>query len=271
LADSRYLHQFSITSRHSGGSLIGRRAVVAGGRGSPHTLRKVVGMAREKILVVDDEVKIVHVVRAYLEKEGYQVVAAYDGQQALDAARREHPDLIILDLMLPEMSGWDVCRSLRQESDVPVIMLTAQDEDTDKIVGLKLGADDYVTKPFNPKELMARVQAVLRRAGREAPKTRLLKAGGLRIDVDRREVRIDEREVHLTPTEFDLLVALAEHPGRVLSREQLLDRVAGGYLEGYDRAIDSHIKNLRQKIEPDPRRPRYVLTAFGVGYKFAGG
>ncbi len=227
-------------------------------------------MAREKVLVVDDEVKIVRVVRAYLEKDGYQVVEAYDGRQALDTARQEKPDLIILDLMLPELSGWDVCRVLRQESNVPVIMLTAQDEDTDKIVGLELGADDYVTKPFNPKELMARVHAIFRRLGRQAVEAKVLGSGDLKIDVDRREIRLAGREVRLTPTEFDLLVALAEHPGRVLSREQLLDRVLGGSLEGYDRAIDSHIKNLRQKIEPDPRRPRYVLTAFGVGYKFAG-
>ncbi len=226
-------------------------------------------MAREKILVVDDEVKIVRVVRAYLEKEGYQVLEAYDGRQALDVARKERPDLLILDLMLPELSGWDVCRTIRQESDVPVIMLTAQDEDTDKIVGLELGAGDYVTKPFNPKELMARVHAILRRIGRQTAETKVLGSGDLRIDVERREVRVAGEEVRLTPTEFDLLVALAEHAGRVLSREQLLDRVLGGSLEGYDRAIDSHIKNLRQKIEPDPKKPRYVLTAFGVGYKFA--
>ena len=227
-------------------------------------------MAREKILVVDDEVKIVRVVKAYLEKEGYQVAEAYDGRQALESARREHPDLVILDLMLPEMSGWDVCRTLRQESNIPVIMLTAQDEDTDKIVGLELGADDYVTKPFNPKELMARVHAILRRVGRQAVETRILGSGELKIDLDRREVRVAGAEVHVTPTEFDLLVTLAEHPGRVHTREQLMDRVLGGTMEGYDRAIDSHIKNLRQKIEPDPRKPRYVLTAFGVGYKFAG-
>jgi len=227
-------------------------------------------MAREKILVVDDEVKIVRVVKAYLDKEGYQVLEAYDGRQALELVRKERPDLVILDLMLPEISGLEACRIIRQESNTPVIMLTAQDDDTDKIVGLELGADDYVTKPFNPKELMARVHAVLRRQGRQAVEVRLLGAGDLTIDVDRREVRVAGEEVRLTPTEFDLLVALAEHPGRVLSREQLLDRVLGGSLDGSDRAIDSHIKNLRQKIEPDPRAPRYVLTAFGVGYKFAG-
>lgn len=226
-------------------------------------------MAKEKILVVDDEVKIVGLVRAYLEKDGYQVVAAHDGRQALEVARNERPDLVVLDLMLPEISGWDVCRTLRMESKVPVIMLTAQDEDTDKIVGLELGADDYMTKPFNPRELVARVHAILRRSGEQTAQAKVLGMGDLRIDVEKREVRIAGEEVRLTPTEFDLLVTLAEHPGRVMSREQLLDRVLGGSLEGYDRAIDSHIKNLRQKIEPDPRRPRYVLTAFGVGYKFA--
>ena len=227
-------------------------------------------MAREKILVVDDEIKIVKVVRAYLEKDGYQVLEAYDGRQALDSARKERPDLLIVDLMLPEISGWDVCRTLRQESNVPVIMLTAQDEDTDKIVGLELGADDYVTKPFNPKELLARVHAIFRRSARQTVETAtLLGTGDLKIDVRKREVKVGGEIVHLTPTEFDLLVMMAQQPGRVFSREQLLDGVLGGSLEGYDRAIDSHIKNLRQKIEPEPRKPRYVLTAFGVGYKFA--
>ncbi len=226
-------------------------------------------MAREKVLVVDDEVKITQVVRAYLEKDGYQVVEASDGRQALEVARREHPNLIILDLMLPEVSGWDVCRTLRQESDVPIIMLTAQDEDTEKIVGLEIGADDYVTKPFNPKELLARIHALLRRAGRAPAGARILGVGGLRIDTEKREVRVDRREVRLTPTEFDLLAALAESPGRVLSREQIMDRLLGGSLDGYDRAVDSHVKSLRQKIESDPRTPRYVLTVFGVGYKLA--
>ena len=226
-------------------------------------------MANDRILVVDDEVKIVRVVKAYLEKDGFQVLEAYDGRQALEAARKERPDLVVLDLMLPEVSGWDVCRILRQESGVPVLMLTARDEDTDKIVGLELGADDYVTKPFNPKELVARVRAILRRVGRQATEVKLLGTGELRIDVEKREVRAGGKEVRLTPSEFDLLVTLAEKPGRVWTREQLLERVMGGASEGYDRAVDSHIKNLRQKIEPDPRKPRYVLTAFGVGYKFA--
>jgi DNA-binding response OmpR family regulator len=223
-----------------------------------------------KILVVDDEVKIARVVRAYLEREGYGVVEAHDGRQALEVARREKPDVVILDLMLPEVSGWDVCRALRQESSVPILMLTARDEDTDKIVGLELGADDYVTKPFNPKELVARVRAILRRAGPQRAAGRVIVAGDLRIDMERREVRMAGQEVHLTPTEFDLLRAMAEHRGRVFSRSQLMEAALGEAFEGYDRAIDSHIKNLRQKIEPEPRRPRYVQTVFGVGYRFSG-
>jgi DNA-binding response OmpR family regulator len=223
-----------------------------------------------KILVVDDEVKIARVVRAYLEREGYGVVEAHDGRQALEMARREKPDVVILDLMLPEISGWDVCRALRKESAVPILMLTARDEDTDKIVGLELGADDYVTKPFNPKELVARVRAILRRAGPQRAAEQVIAAGDLRIDTERREVRLAGREVHLTPTEFDLLRTMAEHRGRVFSRSQLMEAALGETFEGYDRAIDSHIKNLRQKIEPEPRRPRYVQTVFGVGYRFSG-
>lgn len=225
----------------------------------------------EKILVVDDEVKIVRVVRAYLEREGFRVVEAHDGKDALDVARREKPDLVVLDLMLPEVSGWDVCRALRQESSIPILMLTARDEDTDKIVGLELGADDYMTKPFNPKELVARVRAIFRRIGPQRVGGDVIVAGDLRIDLGKREVLVEGRQVHLTPTEFDLLKVMAQHPGRVFSRAQLLDLVAGVSFEGYDRAVDSHIKNLRQKVENDPRKPRYVLTVFGVGYKFVSG
>lgn len=223
---------------------------------------------KEKILVVDDEERIVGIVRAYLEREGYRVLAARDGKEALALAAKEKPDLIVLDLMLPEMSGWDVCRELRRDSTVPVIMLTARDDDTDKIVGLELGADDYLTKPFNPKELVARVRAVLRRA-RPAPAAKAFAVGNLVIDVERHEVRRSGTPVALTPSEFALLETLAGSPGRVFTRLQLLERVQGEAFEGYERAIDSHIKNLRQKIEDDPRRPRLVLTVFGVGYKFA--
>jgi DNA-binding response OmpR family regulator len=222
----------------------------------------------ERVLVVDDEERIVSIVRAYLEKEGYRVLTARDGQEALTVFQRERPNLVILDLMLPTVSGWDVCRELRRTSDVPVLMLTARDDDTDKIVGLEIGADDYITKPFNPKELVARVHAVLRRTRPAAP-ANVLSRGDLVIDVARHEVRRSGEVVSLTPTEFSLLEALAGSPGRVYSRLQLLERVQGEAYEGYERAIDSHIKNLRQKLEVDPRRPHFVLTVFGLGYKFA--
>jgi len=220
-----------------------------------------------KILVVDDEKKIVDIVKAYLEREGYQVAVAFEGRTALDLVQRQLPDLIVLDLMLPEITGWDVCRTLRKESDVPIIMLTARDETTDKIVGLELGADDYVTKPFDPKELVSRVKAVLRRSeGKRVSKGRL-KVADLSIDIEKRLVRRGDETIKLTPIEFELLRVLAENPGRVYSRMQLLDLVQGDAYEGYDRTIDSHIKNLRRKIEPDPNKPRYIITVYGVGYK----
>ena len=224
----------------------------------------------KKILVVDDEKKIVDIVEAYLKREGYQALAAYDGKLALEMARQQRPDLIILDLMLPEISGWDICRTLRKESDVPIIMLTARDELTDKIVGLELGADDYVTKPFDPKELISRVKAVLRRSeSRLAPRD-LLEVGDLSIDVERRVVRRGTELIELTSTEFDILRVLAERPGRVYSRMQLLDKVQGDAYEGYERTMDSHIKNLRKKLEPDPDHPSHIITVYGVGYKLQG-
>ena len=225
-------------------------------------------MAHKKILVVDDEKKIVDIVKAYLERDGYKVIVAYDGRLALQMARSESPELIVLDLMLPEVSGWDVCRSLRTESNVPIIMLTARDDDSDKIVGLELGADDYVVKPFNPKELVSRVRAVLRRAEGTAVKTKRIEFADLSIDLERHEVKRGDRLVELTLTEFELLRVLAEAPGRVYSRMQLLEKVQGSAYEGYERTIDSHIKNLRKKVETDPERPKYVITVRGVGYKF---
>jgi DNA-binding response OmpR family regulator len=227
-------------------------------------------MAGETILVVDDEPKIVKTVRAYLESAGFRVVTAHDGQTALTVYRHEKPALVILDLGLPRLDGIDVTRTLRRDSNVPIIMLTARVEEADKLVGLELGADDYVTKPFSPRELVARVRAVLRRTGDEreqAPPP--IVAGELTIDLERRQVEVDGRSVELTATEFDLLVVLARHPGRVFTRLELLDRVQGYTFEGYERTIDAHIKNLRQKIEADPKRPRYLLTVYGVGYKFA--
>lgn len=222
-----------------------------------------------KILVVDDEQKIVNIVKAYLEGEGYRVIVAYDGKAALEMARNESPALIILGLLLPEVSGWEVCRTLRAQSNVPITMLTARDEDADKIVGLELGADDYVTKPFNPRELMSRVRAVLRRARGAARKGENIEIGDLSIDWERHEVRRGNALVELTPTEFELLGVLAEAPGRVYSRMQLLDKIQGVAYEGYERTVDSHIENLRRKVEADPERPRYIVTVRGAGYKLA--
>jgi DNA-binding response OmpR family regulator len=226
-------------------------------------------MSGETILVVDDETKIVKTVRSYLQSAGFRVVAAADGQLALTQFRRERPALVILDLGLPEVDGLDVARTLRRESNVPIIMLTARVDEADRLIGLELGADDYVTKPFSPRELVARVRAVLRRARgeRDQPAAPMM-VGDVTIDIERRSVVVAGRSADLTPTEFDLLAVLARHPGRVFTRLELLDRVQGYAFQGYERTIDAHIKNLRQKIEPDPRNPRYVETVYGVGYRF---
>jgi DNA-binding response OmpR family regulator len=222
-----------------------------------------------KILVVDDEREIVKVVRAYLEQGGFRVVSAFDGQEALTLFRHEKPDLVILDLSLPKIDGLDVCRTIRKESDTPVILLTARVEEADRLIGLELGADDYVTKPFSPREIVARVRAVLRRA-QGAPQTpQRIAAGGVTIDLTRHEVSVDGRLAELTPTEFSLLAAMAAQPGRAFSRSDLLEAAQGETYEGYERTIDVHIKNLRQKIEPDPRQPEYILTVYGIGYKFS--
>lgn len=221
-----------------------------------------------KILVVDDEAKIVKLVRSYLEQSGYSVVEAGDGQTALIQARREKPDLVVLDLGLPGIDGIEVARILRREGNTPIIMLTARIEDTDKIVGLELGADDYVTKPFNARELVARVRAVLRRSGAAAePASQRLSAGPLALDLAGHAASLDGRSLDLTPTEFDLLTVLLQNPGRVFSRLELLDRVQGDAFEGYERTIDAHIKNLRAKLGDHPRKPRFIQTVFGVGYK----
>ena len=226
-------------------------------------------MNKPKILVVDDERKIVELIRLYLEKDGYRVLVATDGLDGLALARQKRPDLILLDLMLPGMDGLDVCRILQAESDVPIIMLTARTTDEDKLIGLELGADDYITKPFNPREVVARVRAVLRRVGKEAARGPAeMRFAGLVIDRRRREVRVRGEVANLTPTEFRLLEALAGEPGRAFTRLELLDRVFGFDFEGFERTVDVHVKNLRKKIEPDPRQPAYVKTVYGVGYKF---
>lgn len=226
-------------------------------------------MAGETILVVDDEPKIVKTVRAYLESAGFRVVTAGDGQTALTVFRHEKPALVVLDLGLPKMDGLDVARLLRKDSDVPIIMLTARVDEADRLIGLELGADDYVSKPFSPRELTARVRAVMRRAGgAREPSPVPVVSGDVSIDLERRRVSIGERLVELSPTEFDLLTVLARHPGRVFTRLELLDRVQGYAFDGYERTVDAHVKNLRQKIEPNPKDPQYVLTVYGVGYKF---
>ena len=221
----------------------------------------------QTILIVDDEKRLVSLVQSYLAQEGYRAVTAYNGKDALVVAEKENPDLIILDIMMPEMNGYEFMRSHRAEKDTPIIMLTAKVEDDDKIIGLELGADDYVTKPFKPRELMARVRNVLRRVGKNEPKGKTLKVSDITLDRDSREVFAGERSVDLTPSEFDLLAALMGAPGRVFSRLDLLDVIQGVRYEGYERTIDTHIKNLRSKIEEDPRKPHYIETVYGVGYR----
>ena len=220
----------------------------------------------QQILIVDDEPKITRLVSDYLEKAGFSVIVARDGREALMRARTERPDLVVLDLGLPEMDGLDVTRALRRDSGVPIIMLTARAEEADTVVGLELGADDYVTKPFSPRELVARVRAVLRRhevdSGGE-----LLRASDLTLDLGRMRLDADGRRVDLTPTEFALVAAMARQPGRVFTRSQLLDAIHGVAFESYERAIDAHVKNIRRKLETDPRQPRYLLTVYGVGYR----
>jgi two-component system alkaline phosphatase synthesis response regulator PhoP len=223
------------------------------------------------VLVVDDEPKITNLLRDYLVRSGFGVLTAQDGRQALQTARERKPDLLIVDLGLPDIDGLDVTRTLRKESAVPMIILTARDDESDKILGLELGADDYITKPFSPKELVARVRAVLRRSEitqSDGPGD-VLHAGDLRIDLARHRVHVGEREAELTATEFELLAAMARQPGRVFTRAQLLDAIHGVSFESFERAIDSHVKNLRRKIEPDPQKPVYLLMVYGVGYKLA--
>ncbi|MBA2720006.1 MAG: response regulator transcription factor [Chloroflexi bacterium] len=223
------------------------------------------------ILVVDDEPKIVDLARDYLEHAGFAVRTAADGPAAVAAVERDQPDLVVLDLGLPGLDGLDVTRAIRRDSNLPVIMLTARDDELDKLLGLELGADDYLTKPFSPRELVARVRAVLRRADATAlaGSDDVIRTGDLTLDVPRMRAERAGRTIELTPTEFALLAALARQPGRIFTRSQLLDVVHGVAFESYERAIDTHIKNIRRKLEPDPRRPTLVLTVYGVGYRVA--
>jgi DNA-binding response OmpR family regulator len=221
------------------------------------------------VLVVDDEERVRSLVKAYLAQQGFRVVTAGDGREALEVARHENPGLILLDVMMPEMDGIEFLHQHRKESSTPVILLTARIEESDKVVGLELGADDYVTKPFSPRELVARVRAVLRRVGREAPGPESLQAGSLKLDRQMRRVTVKDRQVDLTPSEFELLACLMSVPGKVFTRFELLDHLHGMAFKGYERSIDLHIKNLRGKIEAEPRKSRYIETVYGVGYRFS--
>jgi DNA-binding response OmpR family regulator len=221
----------------------------------------------QTILIVDDEPEIVRVVRAYLEEAGFRVVIASDGEEALYVARHEKPDMVVLDVLMPRMDGLEFTRRIRRERDVPIIMLTARAEETDRIVGLELGADDYVTKPFSPREVVARVRAVLRRAQAPPEPTPVLYVGPLALDRATHTVTVSGRPVDLTPTEFGILETLMTTPGRVFARGELLEAVQGIAFEAYERTVDVHVKNLRRKLEPDPAQPRYILTVRGAGYR----
>jgi two-component system alkaline phosphatase synthesis response regulator PhoP len=223
----------------------------------------------QRILVVEDDMQIARNLRDYLEVAGFEVTAVGDGSAALASIRGDRPDLLVLDLGLPGIDGLDVARELRRTSTVPIVMLTARGEESDRIVGLELGADDYLVKPFSPKELVARVRAVLRRTSGTTAGVEVVRAGDVEVDLPKMRARVAGQAVDLTPTEFELLATLAREPGRVFTRGQLLDALHGVTLETYERAIDAHVKNLRKKIEPEPGRPRYVLTVHGVGYRFA--
>ncbi len=222
----------------------------------------------QRILVVDDDREVVRLMNAYLEQAGYEVLVAYDGETAIHALRREKPDLLLLDLMLPDRDGYDITRFVRSQPDlahIPIIMLTARVDDTDKIVGLEMGADDYVTKPYNPREVVARVRARLRSHNTLSPQP--LAAGDLEMDLGRREVKVAGQEVELTPSEFNILKVLMERAGYVLTRDELISRGLGMDYEGIDRTLDSHIRNLRRKIEPDSKNPQYIETVYGIGYR----
>ena len=223
----------------------------------------------ETILIIEDEPKVARVARDYLEKNGYRVLVANDGNSGLAMARGEKPDLLVLDLMLPGMDGLDVCRALRRESDLPIIMLTARAEETDRLIGLEIGADDYISKPFSPRELVARVRALLRRAKGRVYQSGIVRVGEMEINTDNHSVILAGETIHLTRIEFNLLETMTRHPGQIFSRAQLLENLHGVAYIGYDRSIDAHVKNLRRKIEEDPANPKYILTVYAVGYKFS--
>jgi two-component system, OmpR family, alkaline phosphatase synthesis response regulator PhoP len=227
----------------------------------------------QRILVVDDDKEIVRIIRAYLEKAGYNVSTAYDGETALHILRSDRPDLVVLDLMLPDRDGWDITRIVRNDPTLaatPIVMLTARVEGADRVMGLDLGADDYIPKPFNPHEVVARVRAVLRRANQDFGPAHIIQIGQLLLDADRHEVQLAGTPIELTPTEFDLLKTLMEYPGHAFTRQSLIEQGLGYNYEGMERTLDSHIRNLRRKIEADPSEPAYIKTVFGVGYRMQG-
>lgn len=227
-------------------------------------------MAHQSVFIVDDDPKLTKLLKTYFDKEGFITYLAHEGTNAVQAIKDKSPDLVILDLMLPGMDGWEICRRLRKDSDVPIIMLTARDEETDRVSGLEMGADDYVSKPFSPREVVARAKAILRRTQKPAEKTEPIRAGNLLIDIERHLVKKGNVALDVTPTEFKILELLATNSGRVFTRLQIVERVQGYAFEGYERTIDAHMKNLRRKIEDNPKEPQHVLTVYGVGYRFAG-
>lgn len=227
-------------------------------------------MPQYSVIIVDDDVKLVQLLKTYFDREGFITYTANDGLTALQVVKDKVPDIMILDLMLPGIDGWDVCRKIRRDNDMPIIMLTARDEESDRLVGLEIGADDYVTKPFSPKEVVARAKAVLRRTHKALVQNAPIVLGNLSIDLGRHEILHDGQLVDLTPTEFKMLEVLAAHPGIVFSRLQMVEQIQGYSFEGYERTIDAHVKNLRRKLEPNPKEPQYILTVYGIGYKFSG-
>ncbi|AIF53311.1 response regulator transcription factor [Pelosinus sp. UFO1] len=227
-------------------------------------------MAQYSVLIVDDDVKLVNLLRTYFEKEGCITYSVNDGLDALQVVREKKPDIMVLDLMLPGLDGLDVCRKIRKDNDIPIIMLTARDEESDRLIGLEIGADDYVTKPFSPKEVVARAKAILRRANKEVVRSEPIQVGNLIIDLERHQVTNGGHTVEVTPTEFKIMELLAANAGKVYSRLQIVEQIQGYSFEGYERTIDAHIKNLRRKIEINPKEPQHIQTVYGIGYKFAG-
>ena len=227
-------------------------------------------MAQYSVLIVDDDVKLVALLQTYFAKEGYITYTANNGLDALQLVRERKADIMVLDLMLPGLDGLEVCRRIRRDNDIPIIMLTARDEESDRLIGLEIGADDYVTKPFSPKEVIARAKAILRRTNKEVVKSRLIKAGALIIDLERHQITSGEQIIEVTPTEFKIVELLASNVGKVYSRLQIVEQTQGYTFEGYERTIDAHIKNIRRKLETNPKEPQYIQTVYGIGYKFAG-